>query len=81
MQCKFCLSYDIIVFHEHYTFCKECAVIYTELIVQETNCEHITDNTITVDNECWYKFRRKSIPYIYKDACSVCGKKAIADGW
>jgi hypothetical protein len=81
MKCALCGYIETVPFHEHYTFCPDCSAIYTQMIVQEKNCDHIKDDTVVVEREPWYKSTREETIYIFEDACSVCKKKAIADGW
>jgi len=83
-KCKFCNS-EVITFDEHYTFCTSCSAIYTQMMVSETNCEHINENSLYVERAPWFKAARNTIPYIKVEAdkcsCSVCGKQVMADGW
>lgn len=83
-KCYFCGKEKTIRFHEHYTFCPDCSAIYTNLMIQETNCDHIKDGVVVATREPWYKKSRK-IPFIKEKGdiqeCSVCGKRCIADGW
>jgi hypothetical protein len=81
IKCKFCGSENIVDVHEHYTFCTECTALYTKMILEKSNCKHISDSSITVERPPWYKKARESIAYIFNYKCSVCGKDAIADGW
>lgn len=92
-KCPFCKasfndnasSEGLIHFHEHYYFCTDCSVIFTDLIVQKSDCEHIKKGVLTVIREPWYKSVRKGTYIIQKDSggqeCSVCGAACLADGW
>ena len=79
--CVFCNSSDTVRFKEHYTFCSECSAIYTSMIIQKKNCDHITDNTVVVEHEPWYKHIRDSKVYIIDGECSECGNAVVTDGW
>ena len=84
-KCVFCGSADVVNTHEHWTFCKECTALYTNMILQKSNCEHITKDSPFVERPPWYKNHRDSIPYIKGDTentrCSVCGANVESDGW
>jgi hypothetical protein len=86
-ECFFCGSQNTVPFNEHYTFCKNCTAIYTEMIVVETNCDHIKENSVIVDREPWFKkirnkCKKEGKAYILKDnRCSKCNAITIADGW
>lgn len=49
-ECYFCGQLQTVRFAEHYIFCPNCAAIYTEMIVQESRCEHIKDGVPCVEN-------------------------------
>lgn len=85
--CYFCEHEQLVHFHEHYYFCPECSVIYTFLMIQETNCEHMVKDTQTIpciNNRPWYKEARNKL-FIYSEFgqqfCSVCDAFVTADGW
>lgn len=86
-KCPFCKSENLVAFHEHYTFCKECTAIYTYYIIRDSkiNCEHITKNTVCADRPPWFRNIREATVYIEQTveshACSVCGAEVIPDGW
>lgn len=84
--CYFCGCNEVALFHEHYYFCTDCTTIYNYPIVQEKNCEHISDSTPEVLREPWYaEVRAKEKPFINpigeKQYCSVCMTSCMADGW
>ena len=80
-KCKFCGSEEIEIVHEHYTFCKDCTVLYTDMFVIKKSCNHFSDSATVVEREPWYKEARGKFAYVQDDQCSVCGKEVIADGW
>lgn len=89
-ECFFCGSKDIILFNEHYTFCKNCTAIYTIMSTGETVCEHFInkDEMVVVERLPWFeKFRNISEPYVfdtktaYGSICSTCGKEVCDSGW
>ena len=84
-KCCFCDSDDIVWHNEHYVFCKSCTAIYTNGMLIEKNCNHITEDSVCVDRLPWFKELRKDRPYIKEvngeQVCSVCGKEVVADGW
>ena len=83
-KCYFCNNEETVLFNEHYTFCPNCSAIYTDLMIQESNCEHIKNGIPVAVREPWYKGSR-NVPFIKEEGdmqkCSVCGKLCIADGW
>ena len=84
-KCPFCGWSSTVNFHEHYYFCEECTVIYTDLIVQKSDCDHVKKGTLTVLREPWYKEARNKAYIIQNDSgqqeCSICGAACLADGW
>ena len=85
-KCYFCNGHELIRFAEHWTFCPNCAAIYTRMVLNETNCEHINKSTPVVTNDCWFRKNREKKVYIkylsFDDqSCSKCGKPCEADGW
>jgi len=86
-KCYFCGQPKVVRFNEHYTFCPNCAAIYTYLMIQKSNCKHIKDGIPLLIHMRWVKKDIK--PYIYEEQlddgeiqrCSICGKICIADGW
>jgi hypothetical protein len=82
-KCMFCNSTELLTFSEHWTFCKDCSAIYTDMMKCETHCEHIKSDTKTVDRLPWFKSARTGCKeaFIKDDKCSICGKTALADGW
>ena len=84
-SCYFCGNEETILFHEHYTFCPNCSAIYTDLMIQESNCDHVKSGVPVALREPWYA-KNRNVPFIKEDVlgfqkCSVCGKPCIADGW
>lgn len=84
-KCAFCNSEDTVTFGEHYTFCKECSSIYTQMMLLEKNCDHITDNSLYVLRLPWFKKLQNVTPYIHvvdgNAVCSMCGESVLSDGW
>jgi hypothetical protein len=83
-NCYFCNNEETTLFHEHYTFCPNCSAIYTNLMIQESSCDHVKDGVPVTLREPWYEENR-NVPFIKEKGdeqeCSVCGKSCIADGW
>lgn len=87
--CFFCGSKNTVLFSEHYTFCKECTAIYSEMIVIEKHCKHIGETAVVAEREPWFRslrqeIREKKLGYILEGnsgRCSVCQSITIADGW
>jgi len=84
-KCPFCGKGPLVHFHEHYYFCTDCTVMYTEMIVHKSDCEHIKEGVLTVHREPWYKDARNKV-YIKimrngGQECSLCGAACLADGW
>jgi len=79
--CYFCGISGIVRFKEHYLFCPNCEAIYTNCILIEKNCKHITKGIIPskLPILCHIK------PYVKETSdsqeCSVCGAAVVADGW
>jgi len=92
-ECYFCGQPRTILFNEHYIFCPNCAVTYTDMMIQESNCVHIKSGVPVVISNPWYSgyndSNRKSMKtHIYlldgestMQFCSKCNLKCIADGW
>ena len=84
-KCYFCGQPRMVLFNEHYYFCPNCSAIYTSMIIQESNCEHIKKDTPYVSRSTWYGDDGK--PYIHdtddlkKQVCSICGAECVTDGW
>jgi len=84
--CYFCGGKTVRV-HEHYVFCPECMVIYTNHIKYKKGCEHIEDGTPNVLHSCVYKSARKGKTYLIEHsnsklwACSKCGEYSKCGGW
>lgn len=83
-KCYFCGKEETITFNEHYTFCPDCSAIYTKLMIQESDCDHVKDGVPVAIREPWYASCRNILFIKENDdeqKCSVCGKPCIADGW
>lgn len=86
-ECYFCGQPNTIGFQEHYTFCPNCAAIYTFSIIQESYCDHIDPdkNIPCVDRIPCYKSDRDKVHIVEDDngdqRCSICDSICIADGW
>lgn len=86
-KCFFCGSNDTVEFNEHYVFCKDCTAIYTDMILQETECGCFINKSsaIVVERYPWFKdwfLRHKNGVFVTpKGKCAGCGKDVIADGW
>ena len=84
-KCYFCGQPRIIRFGEHYYFCPNCSVIYTNMILLRSGCDHITKNTPCIQRAPWYKSDRKKPHIIRTDydtqRCSVCYATCESDGW
>lgn len=80
-SCVFCNNLSIVLFHEHYIFCTNCSAIYTNMILQNSSCEHINNNSVVVERLPWYKQVIDNVAYIKDGKCSICGKDAVSDGW
>lgn len=84
-SCYFCGHMHTVRFAEHWTFCPECAAIYTYMLLLETRCKHIKDSIPFVSHDCWFKKYRQAQTFIkYNDrgqVCSKCGEECYVDGW
>ena len=87
-KCYFCGCEDLTFTNEHYVFCHECMALYTEMMLQSSNCEHIEDGApVVLHAPVYAKYRNK--PYILEapkgccpeQYCSVCGAGCVSDGW
>ena len=83
--CYFCKSPEIIRFGEHWSFCPDCSVIYTYMVLLETGCKHIKNGIPLVTNDCWFPKDRRAKTFIKYNSrgqvCSTCGEECYADGW
>jgi len=89
-KCYFCDQPRTILTNEHYTFCPNCTALYTFMLVQKSNCEHIKDGVPRILHVPNYPYTIDK-PYIYEgyeeeghaifDRCSVCHTNCHADGW
>lgn len=83
-KCYFCNNEETVLFQEHYIFCPNCSAIYTDLMIQESNCDHIKNGVVVAIREPWYAKNRNVLFIKEKNneqECSVCGKPCVADGW
>jgi hypothetical protein len=89
-KCYFCGQPRTILFNEHYTFCPNCAVIYTDMIIQESNCDHIKSGVPVVISDPWFSTPNRQLrkTHIYlldgmwtMQFCSKCNAECVADGW
>lgn len=89
--CYFCGA-DTLRFKEHYTFCPNCAVIYTNYIKHTKECDHVKDGTPNVLHPCWFKKEREAKIHLIRPPkgqqiswdewrCSKCDASAECDGW
>lgn len=82
--CAFCGNEETVCFNEHWSFCPECAAIYTTMWFHK-GCKHIKKTELVVRSEPWYKDVREKVAYTMdndpKQRCSVCGKRNKLDGW
>lgn len=85
-ECYFCGQPRTILFNEHYYFCPNCSAVYTFMIVQKANCEHIKEGVPCAVREPWYK-RNRTKPYILEandseqQFCQICQMRCLVDGW
>jgi len=83
-KCYFCGQPRTILFSEHYIFCPNCSVIYTNMILQESGCDHITKDTPYISKKPWYTYSKAYIhdtDDLKKQVCSICGAECESDGW
>ena len=88
-ECFFCKHKGIVRFREsHMYFCPDCSAIYTYMIKQETNCNHLEEGKSPVVIRLpWYKKDRENAkPYVVEgeddtQTCSVCNAECIFDGF
>lgn len=87
--CMFCGNKDLVLFSEHYIFCKDCTAIYTEMELKKWQCgcfDEAPRYVPVVDRYPWFKDwtlnYKGGVPFINPAGnCSMCGKPAEADGW
>jgi|GEM_PF-7049265 len=89
-ECYFCGQPRTILFNEHYIFCPNCAAIYTNMMIQKSDCDHIKDGVPVVISNPWFSAsdRKLAKTHIYLldgvstlQFCSRCNSECIADGW
>lgn len=93
-KCYFCDSPELLRYHEHYYFCPGCTVLYTYLLIHDTECKHISvyAHIPTTIRTPWFDGYAHTKPgglnlHIwqgYDDElyyCSVCHAMVNCDGW
>jgi len=86
--CYFCGQPRTLHTNKHYIFCPNCMSLYTYMLVQESNCEHIKDGVPTLRHEPHSKYTKGKI-YVYEDhegewylnRCSICRTDCDVGGW
>ena len=72
-ECYFCGQPRTIEFSEHYTFCPNCSAIYTTMIIQKSNCDHINNESRipTVVREPWFANDRDKLHIYNRDKLHI----------
>lgn len=93
-ECYFCKAKELLRFNEHYYFCPTCTVLYTHLLIHDSECKHISkySGIPTTMRTPWYDGYAHTrteglqihIWQSYEDElhrCSVCHGVVNCDGW